>query len=186
MRFTIKLASLLGLWAIVASPVIAQINTPRIPRPTPFPRPTLSPRPIPLSASPDLIVEDFNVGTPRRSGQRMEIPVTVTVKNIGRASANRFKIAIDYTAEDREFVGSFKVPGESSSWYPFTDSELAAGESKTFRGTLIFNNRSGLSSTDLTAKADSCSGDEFMPQYCRVQESRETNNTRTISGVSLR
>ncbi|MFB2935980.1 CARDB domain-containing protein [Aerosakkonemataceae cyanobacterium BLCC-F154] len=186
MGFTIKLASLLGLWAVIASPVIAQINIPRIPRSTPFPRPTIYPRPIPLSGSPDLIIENFNVGTPRRSGQRIEIPVTVTVKNRGQASANRFKLAIDYTAEDREFVGSFKVPGESNMWYPFTDSELAAGESKTFRGTFIFNNRRGISSTDLTAKADSCSGDEFMPGYCRVQESSETNNTRTVSGISLR
>lgn len=28
----------------------------------------------------------------------------------------------------------------------------------------------------LTAIADSCSGDEFMPDYCRIEESNENNN----------
>jgi hypothetical protein len=37
----------------------------------------------------------------------------------------------------------------------------------------------------LKAIADSCSGDEFMPDYCRVEESNETNNESTPISIAL-
>jgi len=60
--------------------------------------------------------------------------------------------------------------------YPYTDAPLAPGEQITFNGDVLFRVSLDGETVSLTAVADSCSGDEFKPAYCRVEESDEENN----------
>lgn len=174
----------LSISAIV-SPFAKSTNA-QVTQPILRPRPTRRiPQQVPRLRLPDLVVEVFEVGSPIEEDNFVRIPVVVRVKNQGDAPANVFKVSIDYTLGNRSAVGASQVPGQPKSWYPFTSSALAAGASVTFQGTLTANNWQGETVTNLTAKADSCSGDEFMPDYCRVREFSETNNTRSILNVGL-
>jgi hypothetical protein len=51
---------------------------------------------------------------------------------------------------------------------------LASGAEETFEGVLQFSR--GGRAVSVWARADSCSGDEFMPDWCRVAERNEGNN----------
>jgi hypothetical protein len=138
----------------------------------------------PPVTGPDLIVESFVVtGTPTVVGSTVEVPVSVTVKNQGDASATTFKVSTEYTSSTGTFVMAFTVPGQANIWYPFTPGNLAAGSSVTFDGKVTFI--IGGETVTARAVADSCSGDEFMPAYCRVDESDETNNVSSDVTIVL-
>ncbi|RMG27973.1 MAG: hypothetical protein D6730_06125 [Bacteroidetes bacterium] len=136
---------------------------------------------------PDLVVENFEItGSPFVQSGRIHLPVKVVVKNQGSLPADVFKVSVAYTGADGiEYVVAFSVPGESSLWYPFTQGPLAAGASATFEGVLISSFWENGQSIRLRATADSCSGDEFMPEYCRVDECDETNNTSDYIGTTI-
>jgi hypothetical protein len=137
-------------------------------------------------ARPDLVVTDLDSTGPIivNNQGNPEAPIRAVVKNIGEASAGIFKLAAEYTSQQRTFTAAFTVPGQSNSFYPFTSSPLAPGNTVTFEGKVVFS--SSLRGTTVTLRiiADSCSGDEFMPSYCRVEESNESNNVS--SAISLR
>jgi hypothetical protein len=84
----------------------------------------------------------------------------------------------------QRFVRPFTVAGQSDIWYPW-QSGLGSGEEVTFSGNLQIGVPGGDSlygqSATIIALADSCSGDEFMPDYCRVEESLENNNDNQIT-----
>jgi len=130
---------------------------------------------------PDLVVTTLEqTGDPTVNAEnQVEVPIRVVVKNQGTVSAGIFKVATEYT-EPRPgggtYVVAFTVPGQSSIWYPFTKVSLASGATKTFAGKVTFHPSVHNVTVSLKAIADSCSGDEFMPDYCRVKESNETNN----------
>jgi hypothetical protein len=142
-------------------------------------------------AYPDLVVNTLETtGSPTvNSENRVEVPIRVVVKNQGSASAGIFKVATEYTGgkidPTRTFVVAFNVPSQSDFWYPRTSSSLAAGSTVTFAGKAIFNSGEHGVTVSLKATADSCSGDEFMPAYCRVEESNEGNNASAPISVSL-
>jgi hypothetical protein len=115
----------------------------------------------------------------------VELPIRVEVKNQGDAAAGIFKVATEYTGPQGTFVVAFTVPGQSSSWYPYTSASLAAGSVVNFAGKVTFRPKLRGVTVSLKATADSCSGDEFMPDYCRVEESNEGNNEATAISVSL-
>lgn len=135
--------------------------------------------------APDLVVSGISLrGTPTRvAGGFVKIPLLVTVKNQGQRSASPSKVAVYYKLNGNEYVGAFAVAGQSNIWYPMTET-LAPGASKAFRGVLTVRIQNQ-PKTDLKAEADSCSGDEFMPAYCRVSETSEANNRRTLGNVSI-
>jgi len=54
-----------------------------------------------------------------------------------------------------------------------------------FGGKVTFHPSMQGATVSLTAIADSCAGEEFMPSYCRVQESNETNNVSAPLSLSL-
>jgi hypothetical protein len=129
----------------------------------------------PLGGQADLVATLTVTGTPTNvGGGVIAVPVQVVVTNQGDGSATIFKVSTEYTSQSGTFAVSFSVPFQPSQWYPYTSTSLAAGDSVTFVGTVNFI-ISG-ETVDLRAIADSCSGDEFMPAYCRVNESDETNN----------
>lgn len=139
----------------------------------------------------DLVVTKLQtMGSPTVNAENsVEVPIQVVVKNQGGAAADVFKVATEYTGgtldPTRTFVVAFTVPGQTDIWYPRTNSPLAAGGTVAFLGKVTFHPSQHGVTVSLKATADSCSGDEFMPDYCRVQESNEGNNESTPISVSL-
>jgi len=139
------------------------------------------------SKLPDLRVTQITAGTPdiESNGREANVPLKVTVKNFGGSTSSEFKISTDVKVGDGGmFVKPFTVPGQPDMWYP-RQNGLGAGEEATFSGNLYIGTPSGPSlygqKATIVAMVDSCSGDEFMPDYCRVKESSEVNNERQTS-----
>ncbi len=137
---------------------------------------------------PDLVVTRFaQAGTPTltRDGN-VEVPVRMTVRNQGSTAAAIFKSSTQYTTADGDtFVAAFTVPGEAEIFYPWTDGPLGAGREVSFSGVVTFLSSLRGQTVSLTGLADSCSGDEFVPDFCRVEESDEDNNLSTAAEISL-
>ena len=115
----------------------------------------------------------------------VEVPIKVVVKNNGNTKAGVFKVGIEYLLDGRTFTVAFTVPGEGNSWYPYTDGPMPAGQSVSFKGKVTFHPTMHNVTVRLKANADSCSGDEFMPDYCRVKENKESNNASSYLRVTL-
>lgn len=129
---------------------------------------------------PDLTVTGVATGAPSFiDPSEANLPLTVTIQNIGDAIGTRFKLSVDVIDSSGRFVKPFTAPGQSDRWYPWKTG-LARGESYSFRGTLYVGKPGGPSlhgqRITIIPRVDSCSGDEFMPDYCRVRESNEANN----------
>lgn len=128
------------------------------------------------AARPDLISTITVTGGPRAyPDDSTAVPVSVVITNVGGAAAPTSKVSLLHFNEE---LGSwyylrFQAPG--AGLYPFT-GPLAAGASVTITGDAILGNSLGGSSVPILALADSCSGEENVPAYCRVDESDELNN----------
>ncbi len=173
------------LMAMALGPVCMHAQTPR-PRPRPDVRPDV--RPGNRIQRPDLVVTSFvATGGAVIVHGAVELPVKVMVKNQGTAAAPVFKVAVEYSEHGAggPFAVAFDVAGEASNWYPSTDAVLAAGKSASFSGKLKFNPATRHVRVLLRAIADSCSGDEFMEDYCRVRESNELNNKSAALWAAL-
>jgi hypothetical protein len=135
------------------------------------------------AALPDLVVSTFEVAGTVSLGAdgRIWVPVIVTITNRGTAVAPIFKISGEYRSSLGAFDVPFVVPGEGLVWYPFTDEPLAAGGAVTFRMEMSLPESLRGLAVELRVVADSCAGDEFMPAYCRVEESDETNNLADLT-----
>jgi hypothetical protein len=143
--------------------------------------------PGPGPGKPDLVVTTFVATGPAtvNAQNSVELPVRAVIRNQGAAPAGIFKVSVDYTGSDGRFVVAFTVPGQASIWYPTTNSPLAVGTDRSFAGKLTFHPAVHGETVTITALADSCSGDEFMPAFCRVDESNETNNESGSISVAL-
>ena len=129
---------------------------------------------------PDLTVTGIATGSPAFiNPSEANLPLTVTVRNAGDATGTRFKLSVDVIDSSGRFVKPFTVPASGDRWYPWKTG-LARGESYSFRGSLYIGIPRGPSlhgqRITIIPRVDSCSGDEFMPDYCRVRESNEANN----------
>ena len=141
----------------------------------------------PAARLPDLIVTEVVPGTPsfEEDGRVANLPLKVTIKNVGGATDKDFKTSVDViVGSGARYVRPFTVPGQTDIWYPWKEG-LGAGEEATFSGNLYIGIPSGEVLYNQEAKimvfVDSCSGDEFMPEYCRVRESNEINNEKEVS-----
>ena len=138
---------------------------------------------------PDLVVISFTKTGPAHVDSGLStvvLPVRATVMNVGGTSTGGgFKIATDYSAGGGFQVVAFDSPGSDSFWYPSTSSPLAGGDSITFDGRLVFHPLERDVSVTIRVWADSCYGDEFMPSYCRVDESSEANNVSATIPATL-
>jgi len=164
----------ISLSVILISPAMAsgQVNI-RRPIPSPIYRPDLVPR----------ITE---IGSPTVVGEQIEIPLTVVVQNMGLGQAGIFAVSTRYESVSGSTLGRsadvpFKVPGQANQFYPMTSSMLQAngssGDSVTFRGKVIFDRAFSGTTVKLYVIADAGVGDEFLPDFGRVRESNESNNT---------
>ncbi|MBF0442554.1 MAG: hypothetical protein HQK54_11665 [Oligoflexales bacterium] len=133
------------------------------------------------TGKPDLVVPSISLGAP--SGKK--VPITVTVKNQGSAAASKFKIGAEYLdSTGRSHTVAFTQPGPVYVYYPWINS-LGVGNSVVVSGTLDFL-PIATGTVRVRVLADSCSEDEFMPAYCRQNESSETNNYSGYMAVTLR
>jgi hypothetical protein len=139
----------------------------------------------PALAMPDLSIARLERrGSPVVRGDVIEVPIRVTVRNQGTSASGAFKVSTEFTArgESRAYAVAFTVG--SDIWYPRVTS-LAAGRDVVLNGKVSFLNSLRGKEVALRAIADSCSGDEFMPTYCRVRESNESNNRSASTTISL-
>ncbi len=136
---------------------------------------------------PDLVVANLQTTGPASIAPdgSVEVPVRVRVGNRGNGMAGTFKVSTEYTGPDGTYTVAFTVPGQDSAWYPDTDTPLAAGDSVTFEGIVVFPSSEQGETVYLTAVADSCAGDELMPAYCRVDEDDEGNNESAPVSLAL-
>lgn len=162
----------LSVLLIGAAVVSGQVNIKR-PVPSPIYRPDLVPR----------ITE---IGSPTVVGEQIEIPLTVVVQNMGLGQAVTFAVSTRYETVSGSTPGrsadvAFRVPGQANQFYPMTSSTLqpagSSGDSVTFRGKVIFDRAFSGTTVKLYVIADSMVGDEFLPDYGRVRESNESNNS---------
>ena len=133
----------------------------------------LSPAPLP-----DLIVVEMQIkGEPwiDPTGS-VKLPIRVTIRNTGSAASDLFKVGIEFAEDGYPYAAAFTVQGEDSVWYPSTDAPLAPGGEVAFEGIVTFRSSRQGQTVSLWAIADSCSGDEHLPEYCRVEELDEGNN----------
>jgi hypothetical protein len=136
---------------------------------------------------PDLVVTTLQTTGPATLVPHVGItvPVRVVVRNQGGAAADIFKVSTEYTLGNGTDVVPFTVQGQDNTWYPFTDTPLAAGSEVAFVGVVTFDYYLQGETVPLWATADSCAGDEYMPEYCRVEESDEENNASARIPVQL-
>ena len=136
---------------------------------------------------PDLVVSSFEItGTPSIDIEnRVVVPVRIVVKNQGAADADVFKVSTSYTGSRDTHVVAFTVPKRGHPWYPYTWDSLEAGAELELNGTVTFDPSLHDTTVALVAIADSCSGEEFMPDYCRIIESEEENNQSGALSVAL-
>jgi hypothetical protein len=127
-------------------------------------------------------------------GRGIALPIRVVVRNQGLAEAVVFKVAVEYTGGNISPGSSFVIPfladstnevDPANQYYPFTRNPLPAGGEVTFTGTVLFNSAEAGATVSVRATADSCSGEEFTPNYCRVNESDEGNNVSGPISVAL-
>jgi hypothetical protein len=136
---------------------------------------------------PDLVISalDLNGSAQINRSGNIEVPIRLVVRNQGNAEAGIFKVSTDYTGPDGTFAVAFTVPGQKDIWYPFTNAPLLPGGEVVFAGIVTFLARQQGQDVSLEGLADSCSGDEFMPAACRVEESREDNNLSQPISLTL-
>jgi len=113
-------------------------------------------------------------------GSVARIPVRFMIENAGLASSGAFKLSIDaIDSSGKRYAVPFTVQDQENIWYPTFD-DLAGLVQTEIEGEVTLGQPSGPDlhgqAFKLVAKVDSCSGDEFMPGYCRVEESIESNN----------
>lgn len=152
-------------------------NTPTA---TDTPSPTATDTPTATSPPPaDLMVVVLQVTGPAvilPGQQALAIPIYVLIQNQGEADAEIFKLSAHFAGLSGKFVAPFTAPGQVDKWYPYSTAPLAAGREVTFTGTVSLPVTLQGQTIALSVLVDSCSGDEFMPAYCRVAESNENNN----------
>ena len=115
------------------------------------------------------------------------VPLRVAIKNQDEEAAGIFNVSIE-VLEEMDVTGlhyRFIVPGKNNYLDPSTDAPLNPGEEIAFDGEVLIHNMSNGKTVFIKAIADSCSGDEFMPAYCRVNESNEGNNNSPLVEVNL-
>jgi hypothetical protein len=143
------------------------------------------PGPGPSPSKPDLIVTKFETTGPAtvNAQDSVEVPIRVVVKNQGPVASYIFKVAIEYTGPWGTNIVPFTVPGQSDMSFPWVP--LSAGGEMMFEGKVTFHPSLHNVTLSLVAIADSCSGNENLPSYCRVDESAGDNNRSTPISVLL-
>jgi hypothetical protein len=136
---------------------------------------------------PDMIASLRTTGAPAVVNGSVELPVTVQVKNQGYGQFGKFKVSVEFkrVGFNDSFVVAFDVPGQNNDWYPMVIDPIGHEQSATFAGRLTFDPAVRGERIVLRAIADSCAGDNGMPDFCRIRESDERNNKSAPVWVAL-
>ena len=99
--------------------------------------------PVSAAALPDLAVTGIATGAPSFiSPSEANLPLTVTIINLGDATATRFKLSVEVIDSAGKFVKPFTLIGSPDRWYPWKMG-MARGETHSFRGTLYIGSLRG-------------------------------------------
>ena len=128
----------------------------------------------------DLVITEIKkMGRVRTSRHRnIRVPIRITIKNRGKRTARKFKVATEIFNPSLERYSSIKfhAPGYSST-RPTVKVNLAPGESTVIYGKLLLSKRFRGTNIRVRAKADHCyRGEGYRKSSCRVRESNERNN----------
>jgi hypothetical protein len=108
------------------------------------------------------------------------VPVRATVTNRGGSAADIFKLAVFGQSTDGNFLRPFQVPGQAEGFYPFTAEPLQPGGQVIFEGIVSFSRELQGEPAEIQSQVDSCSGEEFAPANCRIDEFDEENNISNV------
>jgi hypothetical protein len=155
---------------------------------------------LPTRSQPDLVPTLTITGTPKLvSSTRASIPFTAVVKNIGSGCAGTFRISGHQFANDvnpymedgARVVGITVTETATVDKYGWTKGGLNNGASVSFSGTIlvtiVYGTTPGVEAAGVRIKADACDyvDEEYLPTYCRVVESNETNNKTPWALVTI-
>jgi hypothetical protein len=143
--------------------------------PVPWPGPLLTP-------GINLVVGVLEVsGDPYFSSKEdIVVPLHVVVRNLGSEPADIFKLSAELSSPGGTYTVAFTVPDRQEGYYPFTSEPLPPGGEVAFDGEVTLPGSLARSRVTLTVTADSCLGEEFAADFCRVPESNEEDNQSTI------
>jgi hypothetical protein len=144
----------------------------------------------PLGPRADLVASGFvPIGQPTVNAQgAVELPARVVVRNQGGASAGPSKVSVEFTGlpgdPEAELVVPFTVEGQQSPWFPQAGSIEESGI-VNLDGKIVFHPNLHGVRLNVTATADSCTGEPNADEECRVKEGDETNNQSRSVSVDL-
>ncbi len=159
-------------------PVFVYAEPTRTPTPTATPLVLVLPPGVLVEEirAPDLVVDEAGVQAVYSDelGNTL-VDLYVRVRNRGTADATTFQVAVAYSTEE---IGTrYLVPytvGEAT-WFPVVEGPLPPDAFYEIIGTVTLP-KTIPEVVYLWVTVDSCTGSEFLPTYCRVNESDETNN----------
>ncbi|MDH3260480.1 MAG: hypothetical protein OEM84_05850 [Acidimicrobiia bacterium] len=122
-----------------------------------------------------------NEGSPFYSAQ-----VSIEVENLGGPFSEEYKVQFEWFNDAAGEWQSVPTASTATGFDPFFVGPVGAGGSTVFRGWAVWvlewlgNQRQ----VSIRALVDSCFGDEFMAEFCRVEESDEGNNvSQTVDAI---
>jgi hypothetical protein len=148
------------------------------------------------AAAPDLYttLRVTGPGILNKATGKYSVPVRVSVRNSGNDIAGRFKIGIEFS--HTSFAGLRLIPFTNvvssdrafsgDGFYVWTERAIFPGAAYTFTAmALIPSSVPRAASIKLRASSDVCFGEEFMPYFCRLEESNEDNNRTDLQNATL-
>ena len=136
---------------------------------------------------PDLSIIDFSIPPPRSGAGEPSagLPVRIKIKNSGGDISTSFKVGFSalYPGQTKPVAVPFNTPGLSGQKSGWIKGMRAGGEiylSGFLKIEPPVEPKVARLEIAITAIVDSCLGEPDMPKHCRVEESNETNNQRTI------
>ena len=111
------------------------------------------------------------------------MPIEILIANKGTKASGRFKVSAEHIQSGSRHTIQLKNKKGENGWYIWHDAPIQA-TTKTVRLTAYMDWNGLLSGfQEFVITVDSCIGDEFMPNYCRVDESNEKNNEYPFQNV---
>ena len=143
--------------------------------------PTETPTPPNLVLSNVEILADPGINA---QGQ-VVFPVLLEIKNLGDLPADPFKLSASFTGPNGTFGTPIYFPGGDPEFYAFIEAPLAGNEDILVEAEILLAAPNQGQEVSVQVLADSCAGEEFVPEFCRVAESDETDNTSTALNLIL-
>ncbi|WP_141732248.1 hypothetical protein [Oligoflexus tunisiensis] len=106
-----------------------------------------------------------------------QLTAKLKVTNKGNRTASGYKLSVDAKDHnDSTFYHTGLYIGSKPQAYAYSPTALAAGASEMLTLNVYLRERWTRRLVNLYIDVDSCAGEEFQPNHCRVAESNEKNN----------